>query len=140
MLCINWLFLPPRHAFQLSDSENWVALAVYLVTALSVSGLAARARRRAADAEQQRREAAFAAEVSMLLLEQPAVEPQLGEIAVRAADLLGVLHCWIELGSPREPDPDEEALDLRAGGRFVGRLVLVERTLHALLARVLSLL
>src|SRR5207249_7580145 len=33
------------------ESENWVALAVYLVTAMSVSGLAARARRRAAEAE-----------------------------------------------------------------------------------------
>ncbi len=122
MLAFNWLFLPPRHTFHLADSENWVALAVYVVTAVSVSGLAARARRRAAEAEQQRREAAFAAEVSGLLLEQPAVGPQLSEIAIRAADLLGVTHCWIELDSTREPDPDEVGHDLRAGGRYVGRL------------------
>jgi two-component system sensor histidine kinase KdpD len=122
MLAFNWFFLAPTHTFQLRDSENWVALAVYLVTAVSVSGLAARARRRAAEAEQQRSEAAFAAEVSALLLEQPAVEPQLGEIAVRAADLLGVSHCWIELGPPRPPDPDEEAHELSAGGRHLGRL------------------
>jgi two-component system sensor histidine kinase KdpD len=51
MLLFNWLFLPPRHSFHLSDSENWVALAVYLVTAVSVSALAARARQRAEDAE-----------------------------------------------------------------------------------------
>src|SRR6266536_99635 len=100
MLAFNWFFLAPTHTFQLRDSENWVALAVYLVTAVSVSGLAARARRRAAEAEQQRREAAFAAEVSTLLLEQPLVEPQLAEIAVRTADLLGVTHCWIELRTP----------------------------------------
>jgi two-component system sensor histidine kinase KdpD len=124
MLAFNWLFLPPRHTFHLSESENWVALAVYLVTAVSVSGLAARARGRAAEAERQRREAAFAAGVSTLLLEQPAVAPQLGEIAIRTADLLGVSHCWIELDSSREPDPDEVAHDLHAGGRYVGRLFL----------------
>ena len=47
MLAFNWLFLPPTHTLRLADSENWVALAVYLVTAISVSGLSARARRRA---------------------------------------------------------------------------------------------
>jgi two-component system, OmpR family, sensor histidine kinase KdpD len=51
MLTFNFLFLPPRHTFRLADSENWVALAVYLVTAISVSELAARARRRADEAE-----------------------------------------------------------------------------------------
>jgi K+-sensing histidine kinase KdpD len=44
MLTFNWFFLPPTHTFQLADSQNWVALAVYLVTAVSVSGLAARRR------------------------------------------------------------------------------------------------
>jgi two-component system sensor histidine kinase KdpD len=51
MLAFNWLFLPPRHTFRLRDSENWVALVVYLVTAVSVSALADRARRRAEEAE-----------------------------------------------------------------------------------------
>ena len=45
MLAFNWFFLPPTHTFQLRDSENWVALAVYLVTAVSVSALATRQRR-----------------------------------------------------------------------------------------------
>lgn len=44
MLVFNWFFLPPTHTFQLRDSENWVALAVYLVTAVSVSTLATRRR------------------------------------------------------------------------------------------------
>jgi two-component system sensor histidine kinase KdpD len=122
MLTFNWLFLPPRHTFHLAESEDWVALAVYLVTAVSVSVLAARVRQRAAEAEQQRREAAFAAEVSALLLGRPAVEPHLPEIAVLTADLLGVSHCWVELRSRRPPDPDERAHDLEAGGRHVGRI------------------
>jgi two-component system sensor histidine kinase KdpD len=57
MLAFNFLFLPPTHTFRLADSENWVALAVYLVTAVCVSELAARARRRAAEAEQLARDA-----------------------------------------------------------------------------------
>ena len=60
MLAFNFLFLPPTHTLRLSDSENWVALAVYLVTAVSVRGLAARARRRAAEAERLAHEASEA--------------------------------------------------------------------------------
>jgi two-component system, OmpR family, sensor histidine kinase KdpD len=120
MLTFNWFFLPPRHTFHLAESENWVALAVYLVTAVSVSALAARARRRAAEAEDQRREAAFAAEVSALLLGQPSVEQQLPAIAVLTADLLGVTHCWIELGPTREPAADEQVRELETAGRHIG--------------------
>src|SRR6187401_1118510 len=60
MLAFNFLFLPPTHTFRLADSENWVALAVYLVTAVCVSELAAHARRRAAEAEKLARDASEA--------------------------------------------------------------------------------
>jgi len=58
MLAFNFFFLPPLHTLAMSDSENWVALAVYLVTAVVVSELAAVARRRsmaAVEAETLRR-------------------------------------------------------------------------------------
>ena len=58
MLAFNFFFLPPLHTLALRDSENWVALAVYLVTAVVVSELAATARRRsraAVEAEALRR-------------------------------------------------------------------------------------
>src|SRR6266516_638081 len=58
MLAFNFFFLPPLHPLALTASENWVALAVYLVTAVVVSELAALARRRAqaaAEAEGLRR-------------------------------------------------------------------------------------
>jgi K+-sensing histidine kinase KdpD len=58
MLAFNWFFLPPTHTLQLSDGANWLALAVYLVTAIVVSALAASARRRAELAELREREAA----------------------------------------------------------------------------------
>jgi len=61
MLTFNFLFLPPTHTFRLANSENWVALAVYLLTAVGVSELAARARRRAAESERLARAARDAA-------------------------------------------------------------------------------
>jgi two-component system sensor histidine kinase KdpD len=142
MLAFNWLFLPPRHTFHLAESEDWVALAVYLVTAVSVSALAARARRRAAEAEARRREASFAADVSALLLGPPPVAHQLPAIAVVAADLLGVSHCWIELGEPRPPEPGEVSRALVATGRRVGAMYLdADRPVDgALLARVVAVL
>jgi two-component system sensor histidine kinase KdpD len=62
MLAFNFFFLAPVHTFALQDSENWFALAVYLVTGVVVSELAARARRRAVEAEERERAAAKLAE------------------------------------------------------------------------------
>jgi len=50
MLTFNFLFLPPVHTFALRESENWVALAVYLVTGVVVGELATRSRRLAREA------------------------------------------------------------------------------------------
>ena len=58
MLAFNFFFLPPLHTLALTDSGDWAALGVFLVTAVVVSELAALARRRAlaaADAEALRR-------------------------------------------------------------------------------------
>jgi two-component system, OmpR family, sensor histidine kinase KdpD len=124
MLAFNWFFLPPKHTFELTDSENWVALAVYLVTAVVVSELAARARRRAEEAEQRAREAALLAEVSAALLESERVQSELRGIATRVARLLGAPRGSIELGSLRRPDEHESVHELRAGRRPVGRMFL----------------
>src|SRR5207237_8787424 len=78
MLAFNWFYLPPRHTFALSDGANWFALAVYLVTAIVVSGLAARARRRAREAEQREREAALLAQIGSALLRGVDVREELG--------------------------------------------------------------
>jgi two-component system, OmpR family, sensor histidine kinase KdpD len=58
VLVFNFFFLPPLHTLELRESANWVALAVFVVTAVVVSELATRARRRgfaAAEAEMLRR-------------------------------------------------------------------------------------
>jgi two-component system sensor histidine kinase KdpD len=94
------------------------------VTAVSVSGLSARARRRAAEAEQRRREAVLAAEVSALLLEEREVEPCLDRIAGRVAILLGSARFRIELGGRSSGNDLGIAHELVAGNRVVGRLFL----------------
>ena len=58
MLAFNFFFLPPLHTLALTDSGNWVALAVFVVTSVVVSELSTRARRRsfaAAEADALRR-------------------------------------------------------------------------------------
>jgi two-component system sensor histidine kinase KdpD len=50
MLAFNWFFLPPVHTFTLNDSRQWLALLVFLTTAIVVGELAARSRRRAQEA------------------------------------------------------------------------------------------
>lgn len=68
MLAFNFLFLPPVHTLTLADGRNWAALAVYLATAVVASELAARARRRAREAEQREQEAALLADAAAALL------------------------------------------------------------------------
>jgi K+-sensing histidine kinase KdpD len=56
-LAFNWFHIPPTHRFTIAETENWVALAVFLVAAVIVSTLAELARARAEEAELRRHEA-----------------------------------------------------------------------------------
>jgi len=56
MLGFNYFFLPPTGTFEIADSQNWVALIAFLVTAFTASQLSIRARRRTAEADARRRE------------------------------------------------------------------------------------
>ena len=55
-LALNFYFLPPVHTFTIADPENWIALFVFLATAIIASQLSERARREALRATQRRRE------------------------------------------------------------------------------------
>ncbi len=122
MLAFNWFFLPPRHTFTLADSENWFALAVYLATAVVVSDLAARARRRAASAEQRERESSLLAGLAADLLRGRRLEEEVGDVAGQAATILGVDDVEIELGAPTRGATDRNPFPLEAAGRHVGTL------------------
>jgi two-component system sensor histidine kinase KdpD len=86
MLAFNFFFLAPVHTLTLADGRNWAALAVYVVSAVIASELAARARRRAAEAEQRERESALLADTAAELLHRDA---DVEAIRTRAEVVLG---------------------------------------------------
>jgi two-component system sensor histidine kinase KdpD len=51
MLAFNFFFVQPLYTFTIQDTKNWFALLVFVVTAVVVSELASRSRRRAEEAE-----------------------------------------------------------------------------------------
>jgi two-component system, OmpR family, sensor histidine kinase KdpD len=55
-LCFNFFFLPPVGTFTIADTQNWIALFVFLVTAVLASNLSERARREAAEAHRRRQD------------------------------------------------------------------------------------
>jgi two-component system sensor histidine kinase KdpD len=122
MLAFNFFFLAPIHTFTLADGENWFALAVYLTTAVVVSQLAAGARRRAITAEQRERESALLADLAAELLAGRRLEDEVGEIADRAARVLGVESATIELGLARRSDSSTAPFGLEVSGQQVGTI------------------
>src|ERR1700745_572531 len=56
VLCFNFFFLPPLFSLTLADTQNWVALSAFLVTAVVASQLSTSARQRALEATRRREE------------------------------------------------------------------------------------
>jgi two-component system, OmpR family, sensor histidine kinase KdpD len=125
MLVFNWFFLPPYHSFHLQESQNWLALAVYLAIALTVSDLASRARARREDAEQRRVEAHALAEAALDILRGRTLDEELGRLAALTAEVLGVEGARLELGE-QPPREGERALPVEAGLRSVATLFVDE--------------
>lgn len=118
MAAFNFLFLPPFYTFTLADSRNWFALAVFLVTSVVVSELAARSRRQA-------RESALLAEIATSLLKRGEVSAELERIAAEAAQALQVERAQIELDERAVPaDGSGERFPLAVEGRRVGTIYL----------------
>jgi two-component system sensor histidine kinase KdpD len=118
MLAFNFFFLPPLYTLTIADSRNWFALLVFVVTAVVVSELAARSRRRA-------QESALLAEIATSLLERGRGSVELERIADEAARALRVDAARIELGDERRGSGGEgEAYPLAAAGRRVGTIYL----------------
>jgi two-component system sensor histidine kinase KdpD len=54
--CFNFFFLPPVGTFHVADSENWIALLAFLITAITAGQLSSRAKLRADEATVARQE------------------------------------------------------------------------------------
>jgi two-component system sensor histidine kinase KdpD len=137
-LAFNWFHLPPTHQFTIAETENWVALGVFLAVALVVSSLAELARARAREVEQRRREADLAAELARLLLGGPDVAAALPAAAAQLAHALDLHGAAIELGDAGEPGAGGDRLRLplhAADRRPVATLVLAVTPPDATLQR-----
>jgi two-component system, OmpR family, sensor histidine kinase KdpD len=127
MLVFNWFFLAPEHSFHLQESQNWLALAVYLAIAFAVGALAARARARREDVEQRRVEANALAEAALDLLRGRSLDDELDRLAALTAGVLGVETVRLVLGE-WPPEHGERALPVEAGMRCVATLFVEEDT------------
>ena len=117
MLALNFFFLPPLYTFTIADSRNWFALAVFLVTAVVVSELAAHSRRQA-------REAALLARIATSLLAQGSVSAELERIAADAAQALQVERARIELDDDAMSVGGGDSYPLATADRRVGTIYL----------------
>ena len=90
MLAFNFFFLPPLYTLTLADPRNWFSLTVFVATAVVVSELATRSRRRATESE-------LLAEIASSLLVHGSVSDELDHIAVEVARVLRVESVRIEL-------------------------------------------
>ena len=122
MLAFNFFFLPPLYTFTLADRSNWLALAVYVVTAMVVGSLASRYRMRGAEAEQRERESSLLADIAGDLLRGVPLEEGIERIQDRAATVLGVSEARIALGEHPRALSHESPHPLTVAGRTVGVL------------------
>ena len=130
----NFFHLPPLGRFTLQSSENWVALAAFLVVAALASSVAEVTRARSRDADERRREADLAAEMARLLLRGNSLAEALPTAAARLAHTLELSSAAIEMEAV-EGDERRVAFPLREGSRRLGTLLVGAGTSEANLRR-----
>jgi two-component system sensor histidine kinase KdpD len=90
MLCFNFFFLPPLFSLTLADTQNWVALSAFLVTAVVASQLSTSARQRASEATRRREEMERLYELSRALMLVDKRSPIASQISQRIAQVFEV--------------------------------------------------
>src|SRR5271165_6598717 len=98
-LAFNYYFLPPIRTFTIADPQNWIALFAFLVTALTVSELSARARRGARSAIERRQELERLYAFSQLLLSSDNPAELLNLIPRYIVDSFGIRSAAISLST-----------------------------------------
>lgn len=96
-LAFNWFHIPPTGRFTIGNAENWVALGVFVVTAVVVSSISDLSRNRALQAERRRREADLTSELAQMFSTSP-VNFAINRAASRIAEALELDHVQITLG------------------------------------------
>ncbi len=100
-LCLNYLFTAPFFTFRVADPQNWVALFTFEGTALLASGLSAKVRLHAAEAETQHARALKLYELSraVLLIDQRRSTGDQLCALVREIFEVDEVEVWVDLDS-----------------------------------------
>jgi two-component system, OmpR family, sensor histidine kinase KdpD len=96
MLCLNFFFLPPILTLTIADPQNWVALFVFMTTAITASQLSARARQRAVEAQTRQDEVERLYSLSrslMMLSAEPEVGAQIAKLIKQNFGFRTVAFC-----------------------------------------------
>ena len=117
-LAYNFLFVEPRYTFTIHDPHQWLALLVFLVTALVAGQLTAALREQAEEARRREQIAAMLYDLSRALVTKQEPERLLEAVAERVVAVFGARSCAILL-------PDEAGrLRVRVGRAAAGGAVL----------------
>jgi two-component system sensor histidine kinase KdpD len=100
----NWFHIPPTGRFTISNTENWVALAVFLAAATIASTLAEVARAGLADARRRQEEADLAADMARILLGGTSLRDALPVASDRLARALRLDIAQLRLDSGDAPE------------------------------------
>jgi two-component system sensor histidine kinase KdpD len=122
-LAFNFSHIPPTHQLDIADPEHLVALGAFLVAAVVASTLADRARARASEAEQRRREADLTAEMARLLLGSGSTTESLAAVGRRIAEAYGLSSVEVDLDW-RGSDDRRRALPLVVSGERAGTMLI----------------
>ncbi|MGI8958228.1 MAG: DUF4118 domain-containing protein [Bryobacteraceae bacterium] len=150
MLAYNFFFLPPLGTFTIADPQNWVALFVFLVTAITASQLSSSARRKAEEAASREQEVQRMYEFSRALMLRDDERTLPDQITQKISELFGAEHVSFydretdstcRIGPPnsplqeaslrevartgeigRKPESATVIAPVRLGGRFLGSL------------------
>ena len=121
-LTFNWFHIPPTGRFHVAESQNWVALGVFLAATVIASTVAGVARARAREAQRRREEADLAAAMAGTLLGTASVGEALGRAAQQLAGALGLRFAEIRT-EPGDPGDGADSFPLRLGGSRAGVLL-----------------
>lgn len=126
MLAYNFFFLPPVGTFTISDPQNWVALFVFMATAITASHLSSSARRRAEEAGFRQQELQRMYDFSRALMLRGDERSLADQITQNLSELFGFQDVWFYdrrtdsvCKIATQDSPLEESLlrDVAAGGK-----------------------
>lgn len=90
VLSFDWFFVEPRHTLTADVPAEWLALAVFLTTAIVISQLTLRLQLRAEEARRREREASVLSQASWTILAQVSHQYTLAALLQQIVDLV---HC-----------------------------------------------